>query len=29
MSAVGSNQQEFDAAVTDPVANGGNLFASP
>jgi hypothetical protein len=29
MSAVGSNQQELDATLVDPVANGSDLFASP
>jgi hypothetical protein len=29
MSAVGPNQQEFDAAGADPVADGGDLFAFP
>jgi hypothetical protein len=28
MSAVGSNQQEFDATGSNPVANGGDLVAS-
>jgi hypothetical protein len=28
MSAVGSNQQEFDATAAHAVANGGDLFAS-
>jgi hypothetical protein len=29
VSAVGPNQQEFDATAANPIADGGDLFASP